>query len=172
MELLKLMKERYSVRKFSDRKVEDEKIEAILKAAQLAPTAKDQQPLKILVLKTDAGLEKWTHCTVCHFHEQLVIITCVDKQAVWKRSYDGKESGDVDASIVTTHMMLEAQSRGIGSTWIMYFMPEEVKKEFHLPDHLEPLSALAMGYAAADAVPSELHGKRKDLSELVVYEQF
>lgn len=170
MELLKLMEERYSVRSFSDKPVEPEKISAILRAGQLAPTACNNQPQKILVLQSRESLERWAKCTRCHFHEQLVLLVCYDKNQSWKRDYDGQDSGYVDAAIVTTHMMLEAQSLGIGSTWIMHFIPEAVREEFSLPEHLEAVSALVMGYAAEDAAPSPRHSQRKALAELAAYD--
>ncbi|MBO2516964.1 MAG: nitroreductase [Clostridiales bacterium] len=172
MELLKLMEERYSVRSFSDRAVEDEKIEAILQAGRLAPTACNNQPQKILVLKSRESLELWQKCTKCHFNEQLVMIVCYDRQQAWTREYDGQDSGFVDASIITTHMMLEAANEGIGSTWIMYFIPEAVREEFHLPENLVPVSVLAMGYASEKAAPSPRHGLRKPLTDTVVYDHF
>jgi len=166
------MEERYSVRSFSDRKVEKEKVDAILRAAQLAPTACNNQPQRILVLQSEEGLETWRKCSTCHFNEQLVMIICYDTRAAWRRGYDGKESGYVDASIVTTQMMLEAWNQGIGSTWIMHFMPEAVRTEFRLPEYMEPVSVLSMGYASEKAAPSPRHGDRKDLSETVFYEHF
>lgn len=168
MDFLTLAKERYSVRKFSNRKVEQEKIEKILTAAQVAPTACNKQPQRIFVIESEEALEKWRRCTACHFGETLVLLTCVNKAENWVREYDGKTSGDVDASIVMTHMMLEAWEQGIGSTWVMYFIPEAVRKEFELPDELEPIGALLMGYSAEDAAPSPRHALNKDLSETVI----
>lgn len=167
MDLLKLMSDRYSVRSFSNTKVEDEKINAILKAGQIAPTACNNQPFKIYVVKSEEGLVKWRKCTTCHFNEQLVMIVCYDKTQCWTREYDGENSGMVDGSIVTTHMMLEAANNGIGSTWIMHFIPEAVRVEFNLPDTLIPVSALVMGYATNDAKPSPRHIQKKDISELI-----
>lgn len=169
MDLLKLMEERYSVRDFCDKPVEEEKIQAILKAGQLAPTACNNQPQKIYVLKTKESLELWKKCTKCHFNEQLVMIICYDKNTCWKREFDGQNSGYVDASIVTTQMMLEAANEGIGSTWIMYFDPQAVRTEFNLPENIEPVSVLSMGYASEKAKPSPRHALRKPLSETVEY---
>lgn len=169
MDLLNLMKDRYSVRSFLDKPIEDEKIEAILEAGRVAPTACNNQPQKILVLKSAEALEKWRRCTVCHFNEQLVMIVCYDKNQCWKREYDGQNSGYVDASIVTTHMMLEAEGLGIGSTWVMYFIPDALRKEFEIPDNLEAVSVLTMGYAADNAKPASQHSSRKALEENVKY---
>lgn len=169
MDLLELMKERYSVRNFSDKKVEQEKIDRILEAAKAAPTACNRQPVKIFVLNEKESLERWQKCTACHFNEQLVIITCYDRNEIWTREFDGQNSGDVDASIVMTHMMLEAWEQGIGSTWLMYFIPEALRKEFNISDNLVPSGVLAMGYASSEAKPSAMHMQRKDISEFVEY---
>ena len=168
MDFLTLSKERYSVRKFLDRKVEEEKINRILKAGQIAPTACNKQPQRIYLIESDEALEKWRKCTPCHFGETLVLLTCVNKTEEWKRDFDGKTSGDVDASIVMTHMMLEGWELGIGSTWVMYFIPEAVRVEFCLPDELEPIGALLMGYPAENVKPSSMHEKKKEISETVV----
>lgn len=167
MELLKLMQDRYSVRSFSDKKVEQEKIDSILKAAQLAPTACNNQPIKIYVVKSDEGLEKWRKCTICHFNEQLVMLVCYDKTQCYVREYDNQDSGMVDGSIVSTHLILEAANEGIGSTWIMHFIPEAVREEFKLPDNLIPVSALAMGYASEKAEPSPRHNQKKEIKDLI-----
>ena len=90
-----------------------------------------------------------------------------NKEKCWKRTYDHQSSGDIDASIVATHMMLAATALGIGSTWVMYFIPEAVRVEFELLDHIEPAAILVMGYA--DAKPSENHTKRRALKDYVSY---
>ena len=168
MDFLTLAAERYSVRKFTDRKVEQEKVGKILAAGHAAPTACNRQPQRVYVLESEDALEKWRRCTYSHFGETLVLLTCVNKEENWERSFDGKTSGDVDASIVMTHMMLEGWELGIGSTWVMHFIPEAVRAEFELSDELEPIGALLMGYPAEDAAPSPLHEKKKDLSETVI----
>lgn len=168
MDLIELMKERFSCRKFTGAPVEAEKVDRILEAGRVAPTAHNSQPQKVFVLESRESLEKWTRCTTCHFNEQLVLLVCYDKTLSWKRSYDGEDSGFVDASIVLTHMMLEAQTLGVGSTWIMYFDPAAARKEFDLPEDLIPVGALAMGNPAPEARPSHLHGEKKLLEETVV----
>lgn len=169
MDLIQLMKDRYSCRRFSDLPVEEEKITAILEAGRLAPTACNNQPQKVFVLRSREALARWQKCTNCRFNEQLVLIVCYDKDLCWKREYDGQDSGLVDGSIVTAQMMLEAEALGVRSTWIMHFIPEAVRAELALPEALIPVSALAMGYPADMAAPSPRHGERKPLSETVTY---
>lgn len=172
MDFLKLAEERYSVRSFSDKAVEQEKIDAILRAGQVAPTACNLQPQKILVIQSSEALEKIRKCTMCHFNAPLAILTCYDRELCWKRDYDGKTSGDIDASIVTTHMMLAAAELGIGSTWVMYFIPEAVREEFDLPENYEPVSLLAMGYPSESAKPYPGHTEKKALHDTVSYNEF
>jgi len=167
MDFLQLAQERFSVRSFTDREIEPQKLDEILRAGQVAPTACNLQPQKILVIQSKEALEKYRKCTVCHFNAPLAILTCYDKNLCWKRNYDGKSSGEIDAAIVTTHMMLEAANLGIGSTWIMHFIPEAVREEFELPDHFEPVSLLALGYPSETAEPYPGHGSIKPLTDTV-----
>lgn len=167
MSFIELAEKRYSVRSFSDKKIEQEKVDLILKAAQLAPTGCNNQPQKLLVIKGEEMLSKWHKCTKFNFNETLVILTCYDKSLCWTRPFDGKTCGVIDASIVTTHMMLEAADIGVGSTWIMYFDPELVSREFNISDDYEIVSALVMGYPSDDAKPAHLHGKTKPIEELM-----
>lgn len=168
MDFLQLAKMRYSVRRFSDTPVPQKLAEQILQAGLVAPTAHNNQPQKIFVLDDAKNLAALARCTECSYGATLAYLICYDKTICWQRPYDGKLSGDIDASIVATHMMLEAASLGIGSTWVMFFIPEAVRTEFSLPDNLEPTAILVMGYAAQDAVPSPRHTEFRDAAETVV----
>ncbi len=167
MDFLKLASERYSVRKYKSDPVSGEALEKILSAGRLAPTAHNNQPQKIIVVNSESGLSLLEKCTECHYHAPLALIVCYDRDQAWVREYDKKCSGDVDASIVTTHMMLEAETLGIGSTWIMYFIPEAVKAEFALADNIVPAAILYLGYA--DDQPSPAHFSRRGCDETVTY---
>lgn len=168
MNFEEVIKNRFSVRKFKDQKIDKESLERIIRAGILAPTACNRQPIKLIVVESDEGLELLRKCTPCHFNCPNAIIVLYDKDQCWKRDFDGKTSGDIDASIVCTHMMLEASSLNIGSTWIMYFIPEAIMTEFSLPDNLEPVSILILGYPENDIEPSKLHYQRKDIEELII----
>lgn len=169
MDFAQLAESRYSVRKFSPRPVEEDKINAILQAGRLSPTACNLQPQRVLVAQSPEALERVRRCSVHHFGETLALLVCFDQTECWTRDYDGSSSGEVDASIVTTHMMLAAWELGIGSTWVMHFIPEAVRQEFKLPENWVPVSLLLMGYPAEDAEPSHLHSQKKPLEETAVY---
>lgn len=172
MDFLKLAKERYSVRKFSDRTIEKESIEKILEAGHIAPTGCNYQPQRILVINSESALAKLKECTRCHFDAPCAMLICYNKEECWTRPYDGNQSGIVDASIVTTHIMLEASELGIGSTWVMHFNPLKIKEEFAVPENFEPVALLVMGYPADDAVPNERHLIYRPIEETVFYNEF
>lgn len=159
MSFMDLAAKRYSVRKFTDEKIDGAVVRQILDAGHLAPTACNNQPQKVIVVETEDALTKLRRCTSSHFNCPLAYIVCFDTERTWKRPYDGQDSGYVDASIVATHMMLEAAELGIGSTWVMYFIPEAVREEFNLPDNVVPAAILVMGKPAPEAAPSDRHTK-------------
>jgi nitroreductase len=170
-DFLDLARLRFSVRKFQSEKVRKEDIELILKASHLAPTACNKQPQHIIVIDTIEGLNQLKKCTTSHFNSPLAFLVCYDEAKCWVREFDGKNSGEVDASIVATHMMLEAASIRVGSTWVMHFIPEAVREEFSLPNHIIPVAVLVMGYPAMEAHPSPLHNQFRDENEIVQYYQ-
>ena len=170
-DFLKLAADRYSVRKFKDIAIEQDIIDKILKAGHLAPTACNLQPQRILVINNSESLTKLRKCTVCHFSAPAAMLICYDKKVCWRREYDGKTSGDIDASIVTTHMMLEAHSLGVGTTWVMHFIPEAVREEFAIPDNLEPVALLVMGYPAEDSKPFPGHTSFLPMEIIVSYNE-
>ena len=158
MDFLKLVRARYSVRQYQNRPVEPEKVEQLLEAAQAAPTAANCQPVRLLV----AGAAEL-------YGAPLAVVVCADRSRAWKRPFDGKQTTDIDASILTDHMMLAASALGLGSVWICYFQPEAVKAALGLPEHLEPVNILAVGYAdGAPASPERWRTERIPLDELVL----
>lgn len=173
MDFLKLAADRYSVRKFKNEHLEQEIIDKILQAGHLAPTGCNYQPQRILVLNTDESIEKLKNCTKCHFNAPTAMLVCYNKDESWVRKYDGALSAPVDAAIVTTHMMLEAYSIGVGSTWVMHFDPFAVTETFNIPENIVPVALLVMGYPADDAEPLQnMHSQFRDMNETVIYDTF
>jgi len=173
MKFINLAQDRYSLRKFSEKAVEKEKLDLVLEAGRLAPTACNNQPQRILVIEGQEALAKLKKCTRYHFGAPMALLVCYDNAASWKRSFDGKDSGDIDASIVTTHLMLQAAELGLGTTWVGHFDPAAVKKEFLLPENIVAVALLPLGYPAEDAAPNaQLHPNRKPIEETVFYNHF
>ena len=172
MDFLTLAADRYSVRKFKDIPVETEIINKILKAGHLAPTGCNYQPQKILVINTKESLENLKGCTKCHFNAPLAMLICYDKNECWERKYDGALSRQTDASIVTTHMMLQAHELGVGSCWIMHFNPFAMREIFNIPENYEMAALLVMGYPSEDSEPIQMHSTFRPEDEIVFYESF
>lgn len=172
MDLLELLKKRYSVRKFDGRKVEKEKLDLILEAGRVAPTAVNFQPQRVLVIESEEALEKLKSCTPYHFNAPLALLICFDKNVSWKRSHDNYEMGAVDASIVTTQMMLEVENLGLGTTWVGSFKTELLRTSFNIPENYEPVAILPVGYPAQDSVPNPHHNERYELNHTVFYNSF
>ena len=171
MSFAQLCQERYSVRKYDSRPIEPEKLEMILNAGRLAPTAKNFQPQRILVVQGE-DLEKMQGCTPCLYGQTAICVVCYDKEVSWK-SRSGREIGDVDGGIVLTSMMYQAQELGIGSLVVGIYKEEVLRERFNIPANYEIVALLMLGYPAEDAAPHEvLHFTRKELSETVSYGSF
>ena len=169
MNFLDIAKKRYSVRSYNSQNVEPEKLDKILEAAHIAPTAANRQPVRLLVIQEKTELDKISKAANI-YNAPLAIIVCSDHSIAWKRPFDNKQTTDIDASILTDHMMLEATELGLGSVWICYFKPDVIKEEFNLPDNLEPVNILAIGYS--DEKPASLtrhEETRMPLSDLIYY---
>lgn len=172
MRFIDLAKKRYSARSYQNRTVEPEKLNEILEAGRVAPTACNNQPQRIIAVQSPKGLDKIKKAYKT-FGAPLALIVCADYQSSWKRRYDGKNSADIDASIITSHMMLCAADIGLDSVWVCAFDPDIIKMEFNIPDHIEPVNILLIGYADADPKSPQRHDEhRKPLNETVFYETF
>ena len=169
MNFLELSKARYSVRKFDSRAVEDEKLEAVLEAGRLAPTAKNSQSHRIFVLKSPEALEKINAATKMAYNAPLVLMVCYDKNVSYKNDFDGHypnyDGGEADACIVTTAMMMEATELGLGTLWARGYDSKKIYDAFPQIEGLELVCLLDIGYAASDSEPSSRHSDRKPLCE-------
>ena len=169
MEFKNVVENRFSCKKYSGRQVEAEKLQTILEAGRLAPTAKNLQEQRIYVVQTEEGLAKIDKVTPCRYGAPVVLIVAFDKNNVFTYPGDKRDSGVEDAAIVATHMILAAANEGVDSCWLNYFNPDEVAKTFNLPENEEVLMLLDLGYAAADAKPLPNHFSRKTIEETVKY---
>lgn len=172
MSFLQLAKNRYSVRKFSDKKIEQEKLDLILEAGRVAPTAVNYQSQRIMVMDKEDSLSKLKECTRYHFNAPLALLVCYDSSVSWKNPYSNEDNGKLDATIVATHMMLEVAELGLGTTFVADFNPDMIRKVYDLPDFLVPIAILPIGYPSEHSVPTKLHSMRKDIKETVFYNTF
>ena len=167
MDFENVIRERKATRKFSDKPVEQEKLEKILEAGRVAPTAKNIQPIKIYVVKSEDGLQKMDKATKCRYGAPIVLLVCGDKEKSYVK--DGSPIYQMDASIVATHMMLEATNVGLDNIWIELFDGEILRNEFDIPDNLIPVCLVPIGYKSKLCPPSPFHKIRKDIDKIVEY---
>ncbi|WP_144744669.1 nitroreductase family protein [Enorma burkinafasonensis] len=171
MAFLDLATERYSERRFSARPIEREKLAAILEAARVAPTARNLQPQRILVVESAGGLAKMDRCTKCRFGAPTVLVLTYD-MTLASRSPDVMDFGIVDTSIAATHMMLQAQELGIHSCWVGLIDPPELRRQFDIPRTHRIVSVMPIGYPSDESAPSPMHEASIPLDEMVCYERF
>ena len=169
MDFKEVVKNRYSCKKYSDKKVEREKLEAVLEAGRLAPTAKNLQEQHVYVLESKEALDKFDIETPCRYGAPTVLVVAFDTTNVYIYPGEQRDSGIEDASIVATHMMLAATDAGLDSCWINFLDPNKLHKAFELPENEEILMAMDLGYAAEEGKPLSNHFSRKDLCEMVTY---
>lgn len=166
MDFIKLAAERYSVRSFQDKAIEKEKLDLILKAGQLAPTAANLQPQKVYILKSEKALQTVDGLTRSRYGAPVVLLVTYNKDIEWNNRLEpGVTAGEQDASIVATHMMMEAADLGLGSVWVCGFSPSKAKEAFNIPENEVVVMMLPIGYPAEDAKPSPMHTSRKPLEE-------
>lgn len=166
---LQLAAARYSVRSFAERPIAPRILECILRAGQLAPTAVNYQPQKIYVLKSNEALHTIRALTRFTYGAPVVLLCCADISRAWQSPAEpAYNTGEMDVSIVCTHIMLEAWEQGIGSVWVRGFDPGQVARAFDLPEHIKPICLLPLGYPSEDAAPyADWHQQRRPLSETV-----
>ena len=168
MNFTELAKARYSVRSYDPRPIEEEKLNDLLSAALLAPTAKNLQPFRIYVIRSEEGLAKIRSLSGSHYNAPVVLLFTYSQKEEWRSPIEeGFHAGPEDVSIAATHVMLKAAELGIGSVWVNMFSPSATKKAFGLPEDEVPQLLMPIGYPAPDADPSPRHGASRPLSEIV-----
>jgi nitroreductase len=169
----RLIRARYSCRDYSDQPVEDEKLELVLEAARLAPTAANRQPFRIVVVRDEELRQQMSDVYMRHWFYAAPVILCLCGVAgeAWVRK-DHRHYTDVDVAIAMDHLILQATDLGLGTCWIADFDPEAARRLLHLPRGLDPLLLSPLGYPAAGAEPKEPGKRRRPLEELVHWDRY
>ncbi|MCH5346920.1 MAG: nitroreductase family protein [Muribaculaceae bacterium] len=161
-----IVERRYSCRAYQPVAVGRDKIEAVLEMARLAPSACNRQPWRFIVLESDADRQivheayarDWVKTAPAY------IVACGDHSTAWHRGDDNKDHTDVDISIAVEHICLAATALGLGTCWICNFDAYLVADCLNLPENLEPIAIIPIGYPADDSIPAK---KRVDIQEIV-----
>jgi nitroreductase len=172
MDFLKIAKNRYSVRNFYNKPVEDTKIISILEAARIAPSASNRQPWSFIVVQKE-DTRKLLH--VCYNRDWIknapvLIVACGDHSQSWNRREDEKDHCDIDVAIAVDHITLAATSEGLGTCWVCAFDAKKCAEILDLPNYLEPIAIIPVGYPK-DKVDINRHKQqRKAFNEIVFWE--
>ena len=166
---LEFAESRFSVRKFSEKPVEQEKIDTLLRALQIAPTAENKQPQKIYIITKEEDRKKLKTVTKYAFNAPMYFLVCCDKNKAWKHNTEEYYSTEIDGAISITHIILEAHDLGLGSVVVRSFETEKLKNLFKIPENMVPIALLPIGYPKEGVKPSKWHMQKKDVKELVEY---
>lgn len=169
MEFSEVIANRYSCKKFDGKAVPTEKLDAILGAARLAPTAKNLQEQHVYVVQSAETLAVIDEITPCRYNAPCVLVVAFDTGNTFTYPGGERDSGIEDASIVATHLVLAAYNEGVDSCWINFFDPAVAKEKLGLPENEEVLMLLDLGFAAEGTGPLKNHASRKPLGETVTY---
>lgn len=169
MNFIELLNARYSVRNFAEKPIEEEKLQKILEAGRLAPTAINEQPQRVFVLKSPEALMKIHNVTRMAYNAPIVLLICYDKNISWKADKfgDDYDAGEMNACIVTTAMMMQATELGIGSLWVRGYRTKDVIEAFELPENIVPVCLLDLGYPSENSKPTPAHFSRFPISDTV-----
>lgn len=170
MDFAQVISRRFSVRSYTNQKVDRSLILEILEAARLAPSAVNFQPWHFIVITEQENLTDFQEVYQRAWFKEApaCIVVCSDHSKSWKRKSDGKDFADVDVAIAIDHLVLKATDLGLGTCWVCNFDVELVRKKLQLPNHIEPVALIPFGYSTSEAPPKS----RKPLEEMVHWEKF
>lgn len=167
MEFNTLIQNRYSCRAFSASPVEQAKIDRILEACRIAPTAVNKQPVHVWAVTAPDTLEAIKGVTRSNYGAPLLLIVGCRPADAWVRRYDGKNGAEVDASIVATYLMLAAENEGLATLWVGSFDPAMLSDLLPGTDGYELVAMINVGYPAPGSAPSVKHGQRIGMDAFV-----
>ena len=173
MKFLELTRKRCSIRKYAQTAVEQEKIDYILEAARMAPSAVNFQPWHLLLIESEEGKNKIRACYHREWFNQApnYIVVCGDHDQSWKRS-DHKDHMDIDSAIIAEHICLAAAEQELGTCWVCNFDVELCRKHFNIPQQIEPVVIIPFGYPSDSTLFTDIPKKRKPIEDIIQRESF
>jgi len=169
VELIEVIKQRRSIRAFSEEAIEREKLLEVLDAGRMAPSARNEQEWKFVVVrKTEKRLKVSHACLEQDFVKEapVIIVACGTKPDYIMTC--GQRAYSIDLSIALTHMMLRATDLGLGSCWLGAFNERKIKQILDIPEPVRIVALMALGYPRFQPQPKT----RKSLDEIVCYDRF
>jgi len=173
-QFLDLCKKRCSVRSYENRAIHPDDLNYLLEAARLAPSAVNFQPWQFIVIQQEENRISLQESYPRDWFKTapLYIVVCGDHQQSWKRKADNKDHCDIDIAIAVEHICLAAAEIGLGTCWVCNFEPDIVRQCLQLPEHIEPIAILPVGYPNSETLCLETPKKRKNIQEIVKWEKY
>ncbi len=170
-QLIELLGTRYSCRSYSKAPVSDNLINGVLEAARIAPSACNRQPWTFIVVRDENTRRTMLAKSRPSFIDApVVIVACADHNLSWHRPADNKDHADIDLAIAIDHITLAATALELGTCWVCSFDTVATRDILRLPDNIEPVALIPIGFAAEDEhTPIK---SRKSLEEIVKCEHF
>ncbi len=171
MKVLEVIQKRQSVRKYKEDPIPEKTLMRVLEAARLAPSGKNFQPWKFIIVKDKALKEKLAQASAGQFfmaEAPIIIVGCGFPDDCYARMGRYMKSWSVDVTIALEHLILQAQEEGLGTCWIGSFEEEGVKAILNIPENVKVLALTPLGYP--DEIP-RFRG-RKSLDEIISYDRF
>ena len=168
MDVMEAIKKRYSVRSYQDHPVEKEKLESILEAARLAPSANNEQEWRFVVVQDKNIRQRLMQAAKdqAFVGQASVVIACCAKTDSHVMTC-GQQCYPIDVAIAIEHMTLKATEEELGTCWIGAFYEDKVKEILDIPQDIRIVALLTIGY------PVKLRPNPKErlrLKEIIMYD--
>jgi len=169
MDVLSAIQGRRSIRQYSSQPIEDIKLNKVLEAARLSPSASNRQSWKFVIVKdneTRANLAEAAGGQLFVGQAPVILVACgTDPDSIMMC---GQHRYTVDLSIATAYMILEAYEQGLGTCWLGSFDEKRVKEILGIPEGIRVVAMTPLGYPT----DSPAERPRKNLDEIVCYERY
>ncbi|MHC4482640.1 MAG: nitroreductase family protein [Planctomycetota bacterium] len=168
MTVTEAIRKRYSCRAYQDKAVEQEKLDSIFEAARLAPSAKNLQDWRFVVVtdkETRRELAKAAGSQMFLENAGAIIVACSNSNYVMRC---GQPIGPIDVAIALEHIALQATQLGLATCWIGSFYPEKVRAILDIPADIAVVELMALGYPADE----QREPKRKSIEKILCYEKW
>lgn len=172
MNFIEIAKSRFSCRDYKNQKIEKHILLELMEAARIAPSANNQQPWFFYIVQEDEnllGLIKSSYQREWFSSAPAAIVCCAIKDSAWIRKSDNKNHSNIDATIAIDHLTLMAADMGLATCWICNFDVDAIKKALTLPQNIEPIALLSLGYPNTQANTDRFLQKRKNLEQITKF---
>ncbi len=169
--LMDLIETRRSIRSYKPQEVEEEKLNYVLKAFRKAPSAKNLQPWKLVVVKNKKIIKDLAiACNNQTFLEEapILIVACAKEDEAYGTMGGYMNSYPIDIALALEHLILAATEQGLGTCWIGAFKEQLVKDILKVPENVKVVALTPLGYSAREASIRS----RKPLTEIVCYDKY